>query len=153
MRTKRTNALKQALCLACLAGGLAGAVAAGDSVAEGGALARRVADGTWQCLETLATASKNNGTMSYADGIWRSPAQPKSWDTHVAAGTAAAGLWQSGLFDQAPEKKAQLRTWAIETFDRAIKEHRNAEDYNKRKSAASRFYYEQCVADSGPEEE
>ena len=119
--------MTQLFCLACLTGSLVEGVAAEESQVDCGALAHRVADGTLQCLETLATAAKNNGTLSYSDGVWHSPAQPKAWDSHVAAGTAAAGLWQSGLFDQMPEKKAQLRAWAVETFDRAIKEHRNTD--------------------------
>jgi hypothetical protein len=124
---KKINVLQKMVCLACLSGGLVGDAVAGEAKAEGGVLARRVADGLFGCLETAATASKNNGTLFYADGIWHSPAQEKAWDSHVAAGTAAAGLWQSGLFDQAPDKKEQLRAWAVETFDRAIKDHRNAD--------------------------
>jgi len=113
------------LVLAGLGAGLVPAGFAGEVKADAAALARQTADSTLECLEIISSTARNSGAMYYADGIWHSPNQEKSWGTHTAPAAAAAGLWRSGLFDQAPEKKEQLRRWALDTFDRAIKDHRN----------------------------
>jgi hypothetical protein len=54
------NALQKMFCLVCLTGGLVGDVVAGDAKADGGVLARRVADGLWGCL-----AENNSGRPGY----------------------------------------------------------------------------------------
>ncbi len=135
------NVSKELICWASITIGLVGNIAAEASKVEGGALSRRIADGTFDCLDTIATAAKNNGTLYYADGLWHSPFLATSWDTHTAAGAAAAGLWQSGLFDQTPDKKELLRAWAMDTFDRAIKDHRNADgSFGKKDVPESLFF-------------
>lgn len=98
-----------------------GAAAAPGPAAMANATAQLIGD----CLTQLATKQSATNHPYYEAGEWHA-ANEKNWPSRVGPASAAAALWRRGQqAHEAPAARQQWWSWAVETFDRAIRDHRN----------------------------
>jgi hypothetical protein len=79
------------------------------------------------CLIALSSKGSPTSTQFYEGGVWHG-AQEQAWPTRTAPGAAAAALWRWGTVeDFLVLPRQRCFRLAVETFDRAIRDHKNAD--------------------------
>lgn len=95
--------------------------------AEPAAVANAAAQLIGDCLTLLSAKQSTTNHPYYDAGVWHA-VNEKNWPARVGPASAAAALWRRvpPTAGQAAERQ-QLFRWAVDTFDCAIRDHRNAD--------------------------